>query len=110
MTDFIRVIITLTSVCALISLLYREWLYTFWKDYKSHKEFYFKLIEMQKKVMDKDSGKYEKGTVKESSFEKFIENILSLEFFIQVLILIPHPIPYDVEYTFDIIDMLSTKS
>lgn len=36
--------------------------------------------------------------------------LLSWEFFFEVGILLIHPLPYDVEYTFYIIDMLGTKS
>jgi len=43
---FVRVIISLTTFLAIVSLLFRMWLYTFWIDYKSSKQFYFKLMEL----------------------------------------------------------------
>jgi hypothetical protein len=45
---FVRVIISLTTFLAIIALLFRNWLYTFWIDYKSSKQFYFRLMELQK--------------------------------------------------------------
>ncbi len=34
---FVRVIISLTTCLAIIALLFRNWLYTFWIDFKSSK-------------------------------------------------------------------------
>lgn len=47
-TVFVRVIISLTTVLAIIALLFQMYLYTYWIDYKSSKQFYLKIMELQK--------------------------------------------------------------
>ena len=44
--------ITLTSVLAVVSLLFRNWLFIFWKDFTNSKELYEKLLQL-------DLGKHE---------------------------------------------------
>jgi hypothetical protein len=49
-TGFVRLIISLTTVLAFVALLIKSWLYTYWLDYKSAKQYYIKLMELQKTV------------------------------------------------------------
>lgn len=44
--SFVRIIITVTSVLAVISLLFRYWLYTFWMDFQNSKELQMKYMEI----------------------------------------------------------------
>lgn len=44
---FVRVVITITTFLAILALLFRMWLYTFWIDFKNSKVFYLKLMEQQ---------------------------------------------------------------
>ena len=49
--SFIRVIISMTTGLAVIALLFRMWLYTFWIEYKqTKKKVYYKMMEMQEKA------------------------------------------------------------
>lgn len=43
-TIFVRVIISMTTFLAIVALLGRMWVYTFWVDYRSSKEFYKKMM------------------------------------------------------------------
>lgn len=118
---FVRVIISLTTCLAIIALLLRNWLYTFWIDYKSSKQFYMRLMELQKNAKnnqgsevhdeEKDESLSGQKFKKESHFWKFIELLISWEFFFEFSILIIHP-PPGVEklYTFMIINMLGNKN
>ncbi len=112
-TLFVRVIISLTTILAIVSLLFRMWLYTYWIDYKSSKQFYFKLMELQKNSRDDapDAKEEQQKFKKESNLWKFINLIFSWEFIFEFCILVIHPLPgVEQEYTFEIIDMMSSKS
>lgn len=50
-----RVIISLTTVLALVALLFRMWLFTFWSEFKNQKMFYLKLMELQEVAKKQES-------------------------------------------------------
>mmetsp|Transcript_9092 Transcript_9092/g.6847 ORF Transcript_9092/g.6847 Transcript_9092/m.6847 type:complete len:211 (-) Transcript_9092:829-1461(-) len=108
-TMFVRLIILLTTGLAVVSLLIRMWLYTFWIDYKSSKQFYFRLMELQQ--VNKPEKQFQQKFKTESNLQKFVKLIFSWGFFFEFLALAIFPYP-GVErlYTFEIIDMLGSKS
>ena len=55
-TGFVRLLISLTTVLAFVALLIKTWLYTFWLDYKSAKQYFIKLMDLQKTVEHRNSG------------------------------------------------------
>jgi hypothetical protein len=53
--SFVRVIVTLTTIIAIISMFIRMWLYTYWADYKNSKQYYLKLMELQEYTDNKEA-------------------------------------------------------
>ena len=53
--SFVRVIVTLTTLIAIISMFIRMWLYTYWADYKNSKQYYLKLMELQEYTNNKEN-------------------------------------------------------
>jgi hypothetical protein len=66
-TGFVRLIISLTTVLAFVSLLIKAWLYTYWLDYKSAKQYYLKLMDLQKVVSPQNSGELKPQIKKKDS-------------------------------------------
>ena len=128
--SFIRVIITLTTVLAVISLMIRNWLFIFWKDFNSSKELQAKLMELEIKTFEDNREGFEalestrrrrqislvqrrKNFVeshKETNFRKWMKKLCTFEFLFEVAILVVHPLPYVEEiYSFKILNMLGSK-
>ena len=117
--SFTRVIITLTSLLSVISLLIRNWTYVFWMDFKNAKALQVKFMELQDYNLNTeeraragdDAPQYKNIKFqKESHFKKWLEILFSSSFLFEVFLLIIHPLPYyDKEYTFYILNMLSSK-
>ena len=128
--SFVRVIITLTTMLAVIALLIRNWLYIFWKDFHSSKELQAKFMELEiREASDHTAGegfdprqrlrqlsliqRRQKfiESHKVSNFSKWLKKLCTVEFFCEVVILVIHPLPYVEEvYTFKILDMLGSKA
>eukprot|EP00347_Sterkiella_histriomuscorum_P010536 403375907 len=126
--SFIRIIITITTMLAIVALLFRNWLYVFWRDFNSSKELQSKFLELELQPYEQDGvnnvevrrrnrvlsiirrrKKYLNQT-KETHFVKWIKKLFSKECIFEILILIIHPFPYlEEEYTFKILNMLGTK-
>ncbi|CDW74107.1 small-conductance calcium-activated potassium channel protein [Stylonychia lemnae] len=122
--SFVRVIITVTTALAVVSLLFRNWLYVHWKDFNNSRELQIKFIELEidqheqqqsaeqenhdaghqfdqnmKKSRSRVSSLVEKRkkylvTNKRSNFSKFIRKVFSLECIFEIIILCVHPFPY----------------
>jgi hypothetical protein len=113
------VIITITSLLSVISLLIRNWTYVFWQDFKNAKALQVKFMELQEYNLNEeerarqgaDAPEYKSIKFqKESHFKKWCAVIFSLNFLFEVLLLVIHPLPYyEKEYTFMILNMLSSK-
>lgn len=45
--SFIRIIITITTMLAVVALLFRNWLFVFWKGFNDSKELQSKFLELE---------------------------------------------------------------
>lgn len=53
--SFVRILITITTILAIFALLFREWLYTYWMDFKDEAAHKLRYMELQKKIMEENS-------------------------------------------------------
>lgn len=109
-TSFNRSVISFTSFLSIISLIFRNYLYTYWKDFKNSIELQLKLIELDQKsrmpdVVDvddntKDTSPPEETFNKVSNLKKWGNTLIQPLFIFEFIILAVHPFPgYDAIYT-----------
>jgi len=51
--SIVRLVVTIVTLLTVLSLLFRYWLYTYWMDFKSSKQFYLKLMELQTNINER---------------------------------------------------------
>ena len=57
--SFIRIIITITTMLAVVALLFRNWLFVFWKGFNDSKELQSKFLELELQPYEEDVGSNE---------------------------------------------------
>jgi hypothetical protein len=60
----VRILITITTILAIFALLSREWLYTYWMDFKDQNALKLRYEELQHEIIDENnvlSGKIDKN-------------------------------------------------
>ncbi len=116
--SFVRVIILILSMLAIVSLLFRSWLYIHWQNHKNSVEFQNMLIKMNENFKTKETEtahgennshrlnteeninlkkEVEQNTLKNKGaeqFKKWIRNMCQCSFIFEFMILLIHPIPY----------------
>lgn len=121
--SFIRIIITITTMLAVVALLFRNWLFVFWKGFNDSKELQSKFLELELEPLEEDEGSSNKinlelsrrnkvraivqrrkkflDRTKETHFGKWLKKVFSKECIFEIILLIIHPFPYfEKEYTF----------
>lgn len=54
--SFVRIIITITSVLAIFSLLFRYWLFTFWMDFQDPKHLKIRYRELKRQIEEENNN------------------------------------------------------
>ena len=124
-SSFLRIIITICTALALLSLLIRNYLKLYWRDFKNTKKMQLLIMEVEAKINalhnkspnqtfeedmipDEEDSLIEKN---ENYLWEWVKTCFTYEFMFEVIILVVHPIPnVDYEYEFLIINMLSNKN
>lgn len=116
---------------AVVSLLFRNWLYVFWKDFNNSKELQSKFLELELEAFETNENnaldhldghkrnramsinKRRKNYLhktRETHFKKWLKKLCTYECIFEIIVLCIHPFPYlEEEYTFKIINMLGSK-
>lgn len=55
LNSFVRILITITTILAIFSLLFREWLYTFWMDFKDEEAYKLRYRELHRKITEENT-------------------------------------------------------
>lgn len=114
---------------AIVALLFRNWLFVFWKGFNCSKELQSKFLELELQPYEQESEGFNPAIsrrnrvlsiinrrrnylnkTKETHFVKWLKKLFSKECIFEILLLVIHPFPYyEKEYTFKIINMLGAK-
>ena len=119
-SSFIRIIITICTVLAVIALFIRNYLKLFWRDFKNSKKMQQVFLEVEQKVTKLHMKTEEEADAEKSDSEErdkrddylweWTKELFTFETLFEVMILVIHPLPYiDYEYEFLIINMLGAK-